>query len=321
MKAFVNVKVKARSDLARSLEDRYRVRGYPTLLFVDERGEEVDRIVGYGDVEGFTKEVERIRRGEGTLPALREAHEAAPGDVDAALAYAGKLSGSAPGKAVALLEGVAASLSGKDREAEARTWVALAGAAAEAGDTRKAVALYGRVLDERADTEAAPGAAAGVYLFLDEETDPEEGLAFVAKVRKAGGREPIRGALERVALRLHLRAVAAGLRRMAKEAQDPEVLNFAAWEAFERRVALDEATGWARRAVEGSGRKAHVLDTLANLLFVGGEVEEAIALEKEAVGKAEDPAMKREFEEALARFEAVRLVRRAREAGDAEGAK
>src|SRR5687767_3851930 len=100
MKAFVNAKVLAGTDLAKSLGERYGVRGYPTLLIVDAEGGEIDRIVGYGGLPGFTAEIERIRKGEGTLPALRAKHQAAPDDVEAALAYASRLVHSSPSEAI-----------------------------------------------------------------------------------------------------------------------------------------------------------------------------------------------------------------------------
>ena len=69
-------------------------------------------------------------------------------------------------------------------------------------------------------------------------------------------------------------------------ADDPMRLNAVAWDAFESRLAMREAVVWARRAVEGSKRDPMILDTLANLLFVQGARDEAIATEKEAVEKA-----------------------------------
>jgi hypothetical protein len=319
MRAFVNLKVTAGTETAKALEGRYRVRRYPTLLVVDATGAEVDRIVGYGDVKSLTADVERILRGEGTLPALRARHEAAPDDMAAALAYARRLMASAPLDARELLEDTSKRLEGKDREVEAGAWVALAAFWAETGDRDRAVALFTRVLDERADTKAAPAAVRGASLFLDEAADPEAGLAFVRKARAAAGQGKPSATLENVAALLHLRAAEGALRRMAEaSAGEAEALNAVAWQAFEHRIALEDATGWARKAVEASGRKPHILDTLANLLFASGEVEEAVVVQKEAVGKADDPAVERELEEALARFEAVLRLRAAREKAAAD---
>jgi protein disulfide-isomerase len=314
MKAFVNVKVVAGSDLAESLGERYRVRGYPTLLVVDAEGAEIDRIVGYGGVPRFTAEVERIRKGERTLPALRAKHQAAPDDPAAALAYAVRLVRSSPADAIGLLEKVSEALKGKDRETETGAWLALAEARAESGDVAKALAAYERVLDERGDTEAAKGGVAkAAMLFYRDDVDAETGLAFLAKAKKALSADAA-GRFDDLSVRLHRRAAEAALRRMADRVKDdPETLNFVAWEAYQARLAMDDAVGWARTAVEGSKRKPEILDTLAHLLFESGEVDEAVTLEKEALGKVEDESMKKEFEEAVARFEAVARVRKERE--------
>jgi tetratricopeptide (TPR) repeat protein len=314
MKAFVNVKVKSGTPLSTALGERYHVRAYPTLLFLDADATEIDRIVGYGGVEGFTTEVERIRRGEGTLKALRAKHEAALDDVAAALAYAEKLGEADPKAAVVLLERTAGALAGKDRETETGAWVALAEAAARSGDLEKALATYERVLDERADTKAARGAVSGVYLFFRRGADPDQGLVFLAKARKALGVD-VAGAADDAAVALHRRAAEAALRRQAERAEgDPQVLNAVAWTAYESRLALRDAVGWAREAVEKSKREPAILDTLAHLLFETGEVAEAAKVEKEALAAVEDASMKTEFEEALARFEAVARLRAKRDA-------
>ncbi len=66
-----------------------------------------------------------------------------------------------------------------------------------------------------------------------------------------------------------------------------------------------------------SDRAPHILDTLANLLFRRGDVREAIRLEEEALAKAEDPARRIEFEESLAKWNAVKALRDLRREKDA----
>src|SRR5262245_47235756 len=85
---FVPARYDAETEGGRGVAQRYRVRGFPTLVVVDAAGAEVDRLVGYSPPEKFLAEAERIRSGEGTLPALAAAHEKAPDDAAAAVAYA-----------------------------------------------------------------------------------------------------------------------------------------------------------------------------------------------------------------------------------------
>ena len=49
---------------------KYSVRGYPTLVMVDKDGKEVDRLVGYLDVERFLKTFRDYSKGIGTLDDL-----------------------------------------------------------------------------------------------------------------------------------------------------------------------------------------------------------------------------------------------------------
>src|SRR5262245_60235447 len=92
MAAFVNAHVNASRghDEGMALAEKYGIHGYPTLLVVDEKGEEIDRIVGFRPPEKFLPEVARILRGEGTLPALKKAVADDPKSLDAALALAEK---------------------------------------------------------------------------------------------------------------------------------------------------------------------------------------------------------------------------------------
>ncbi len=49
---------------------RYRVRGYPTILVLNENGEEIDRIVGYYRAPQFMSQVEDYLAGRNTLASM-----------------------------------------------------------------------------------------------------------------------------------------------------------------------------------------------------------------------------------------------------------
>ena len=73
-------------------------------MILDSGGAEIDRIEGYRSPEEFTKELERIRQGNDTLPTLRKKAADAPDDVKAGLALARKLTIADPREAVSLSE-------------------------------------------------------------------------------------------------------------------------------------------------------------------------------------------------------------------------
>ena len=85
-------------------------------------------------------------------------------------------------------------------------------------------------------------------------------------------------------------------------AKDAESLHAAARAALEARVALGTATRWAEHAVDLSKRDPAMLDTLARLVFLGGDLAAAYALETEAVAKTKDPDAKAAYSAELLRF-------------------
>lgn len=61
----------------------YKVRGTPTILWLDSEGKEIDRIVGFdGDRDKFFQTLQDYAVGKNTLPALKAAFDENPEDVD-----------------------------------------------------------------------------------------------------------------------------------------------------------------------------------------------------------------------------------------------
>ena len=282
------------------------MNGFPTLLVVDGEGQEVDRIVGYLPPEPFQKEIQRILAGEDTLPTLRKAADAQPDDLNAAFSLAKKLLAARAPDAITRLEALGEKAKGKDRAVEAGVAVALARRDLESGALEKAMAAYDRVALEFGDTAAAADATRMAISLRarGRDADPEAALAFASKLRAARS-APLDGPTEQTIASLHLRAAEKAMSRAAAAAgDDAQKLNAVAWTCYERRVGVVAAEGWARTAVEKSGREAQILDTLACLLSVQKKFDEAIALELEAMGKLTpaDAAMRKSFERNVAQW-------------------
>lgn len=62
------------------LAQRYHVAGYPTMLVLDARGVELDRMVGSLGTTELLQQLRRIREGKGTVAELERALELAPTD-------------------------------------------------------------------------------------------------------------------------------------------------------------------------------------------------------------------------------------------------
>ena len=78
-----------------------------------------------------------------------------------------------------------------------------------------------------------------------------------------------------------------------------------------------EAVGWAKKAAEKSERDPMILDTLANLLWLSGQRDDAIKTETEAAGKAEADH-KAEFEALVAKWTAEVAAMNAKKAASAK---
>lgn len=315
MAAFVCLHVDAEKGEGVELAKRYGAHGFPTLVVVDAAGDEVDRIVGYLPPEKYLAEIARIRSGEGTLPALKAKVAASPDDSDAVLAYAEKVSATKPAEADGLLEALGEKAKGKDRALEAKVLGVRARLAEETGDATKAGALCDRILEEFADTEAAAGALANaVNVKIGTKGDFAGGLAVIEKVRAKtkDGKLPLDA--EVLAAKIHAAMAGQALARAAAAAgDDAERLNEVAWMAFEMRSNLRAAIGWARKAVELSKEAPEIVDTLASLLAVAGNLDEAIALEEKAAARLEGP-MRVGFELNLAKWKAERDALKAADA-------
>ena len=306
MQGFVNVMIDAEKGEGIELAKRYGVRGFPTLVVVDAAGDEIDRIVGYRAPEPFTKEVTRMLAGEGTIPALRKAYEAAPGDVRAGVALGAKLVVSNPAAASALFAKLVESSKTQDRATQADVRLEYAAALLGAREAEPAMAQAEALVRDFSDTPAAGKAASKVGgAFVRVET--KRALAFFDAVRPLATDPQDRTVIEQYTVAVHRAGIAASLKRQGDAAgDDPQALNAVAWTCFEHQMNVREAIGWARKAVEKSERDAAILDTLANLLWLSGTPDartEAIALEKEAAGKGEG-AMKKEFVALVAKWTA-----------------
>ena len=66
----ISKKIDAEKGNGPELKKKYRVRGYPTILFLDSQGVEIDRIVGYRPPEEFLIELNRIKNGENTISEI-----------------------------------------------------------------------------------------------------------------------------------------------------------------------------------------------------------------------------------------------------------
>lgn len=78
-------------DTGRPVLDRYKVQTVPMVLFVNPEGAVIDVLPGYVTIEQFLLDLDRVRAGKGTIPALREQIAAQPKDLKSAQVLVQKL--------------------------------------------------------------------------------------------------------------------------------------------------------------------------------------------------------------------------------------
>ena len=63
----ISIKMDANKEEARKVFDEYKCKGVPHLLFVDKKGNEVDRIIGYLPPSEYLARIQDIRNNKHTL--------------------------------------------------------------------------------------------------------------------------------------------------------------------------------------------------------------------------------------------------------------
>lgn len=333
----VSIDVEAPENVA--IARRYGVAPLPTMLFLDGEGALVDVLVGYLGPEELLAELERVLRGEGTVPALRRRVREEPERLEPRFALVRKLSTTRqPDAAAQLAELQRLDGEGRgydpdsveDRWRLVQAWRTLRDEAA-AGRHLEAIRRLdpeGRSLALRSEalarlrTEIDAGYAreglldhAPLLAFLAEERHPELRFEGWMLERFLCGHEAEearkRDAPERRAERL------AAQRRAEREAwavcppeQRARLGHDLAWSWYEasEELAAEElafALEVARAAAAAAPASATHQDTLACLLWESGALEEALAAARRA--RALEPDEPRwaervsELEEELAR--------------------
>ncbi len=274
MKDILCYSVDAESETGAPLARRYNVRGFPALILLNPDGSPRDQIGGYLPPDDFRKEIQRVRKDEGTLNALRRAVERAPGDLQARYDYAVKL------QEMGDEEGYEKQIEAiHELDSEGLSLVSRRLKLAELKMAIQQEAQAGGQLD-----------LAPIEAFLAAEKEPEllfDGWAFVASAYDFMVQttfEPNRAK----GLMVKLNEANRRAWKSCPEQHLGPFGNSVAWTLWEKRDAISEkdrlfALEVARKAAEVLDDDPSVLDTLACCLFMNGKTEEAIATIQRAI--------------------------------------
>jgi thioredoxin-related protein len=291
----VPLRVNAEQE-GRELARRYDVESYPTIIFTDAEGEEIDRIIGYLTPEQFLTQAARIQGGDTFVSCLQRLSED-PSDQDAIVrAVVGLLERSDPDGAIARIKAFHEAAADHDH----LLCTQLMFKARVALQTRlyaRAAKLYRRGwagdfrIPDSEEGSALHAALDGDFGSLDRRDQAD--LLHDARYRDAGellgmvsldrmSHDDLRDVGDFAFDNGHYDVAADAYARWYETrsgVSDAAALNGAAWQLYLARRSLDLAVemsraAWAQRPI------ANYADTLGRLLYITGERDEAIELQR-----------------------------------------
>jgi len=250
---FISLKVDVDQQSGSELFSEYNGRVMPTLVFVDNSGKEVDRIIGYLPPEEYQHRVSDIQLGVNTITDCIARYD--KGERSAELVYilASKFQDrNDPDKAAVFFK----ELINNYPDADA---------------TMRGTATYRLAYYEFENGNMDP-----LNAFIDEFSDsPYAMQAIFSMARFYGGQDNIIGEL--------------GIfnRGLSLFPNNSTMLNSYAWRMAELEVNLDDALEKAEKAVELTQDtpeiQANIIDTQAEVLWKLGRIDEAIMTIEKAI--------------------------------------
>ncbi len=281
------------------------VDSYPTLIFLDPDGNEMDRILGYLPPDRFLRRVRRIQTGDTFLACLRDLEED-PGNIEAIQrSVDGLLERSDPEGAINRIEAFHRATDGNQLEI-CRGLMFTARVELHGRVYQRAAKLYRRNWDRGIEVPNTQGAAALHELLAEglSSLPPDDQAALLREARYEDAASLLEIPDLELATADNLLDVAgfafrnghfdlaADLYLRWYEAMgavaEPDSLNDVAWRLYLAGTELETAIGIARQAYAATP-DPETADTLSRLLYVTGSVDEAITLERRAAEDAGGP--------------------------------
>ena len=239
------MKIDAEKGEGIELAKQFGVRGFPTIIIVNENSKEVDRIVEYMPPEPFLEKLNQIKNGINTMPTLLGELELDPTKFSTLFKLANKYENM-------------------NDKASAREMI---NAILEAGTDSSGAAAFQYILyDARETRDPTP-----LITYADKNPNSENSSAALKEamwfVRRAGDNHEHEA-------NLYVRVI------KGKKEPNPGMLNGFAWRMSELEQHLDFALDKVTWAIENEPdeiNKHMYIDTKAELLWKMGRVDEAIS--------------------------------------------
>jgi len=303
LEELVALKMNAESNGA-ELATRFGIDSFPTMIFFDDDGTEMERILGYLPPDKFLRRVRRIRTGDTFLACLRILEDD-PGNVDAIeRSVSGLLERSDPVGAISRIEAFHEATEGEKLDV-CRRLMFSARVELHTRVYQRAGRLFRQGWSRGLDVPETEGTENLARIVEDGLTrlpaDDQAVLLRTARFEDAGALLEIpdlENATSEELLDVANFAFAGGHFDFAAEiylrwydregpTAPAENLNDVAWRLYLSGREIERATTIARRSY-AANPDAETADTLGRLLYTRGEVADAIAYEELAAESAEE---------------------------------
>ena len=262
-KNFISYHLNVDSTQNKELAQKFNITGIPAYVFVDEDGNEVDRIVGYMPPAEYLAEITRIRSGINTVPDLVKQLQNDPENADLLVNLAGKVEAMSGLKAAMTYWEILFGLEGV--EPALHSIAALKMALYHAKENKDPETLVSFVNNET-NTEVLPKAYDALRKFYADSKDKEAEadtyrryVDFMSGVHK----------------------------------ENTSLLNGYAWRMTQLELNLENALENALERVnqgiamlaedEGAKEKAQIMDTKGEVLWKLGRIDEAVVVMDECI--------------------------------------
>jgi hypothetical protein len=243
----------------------YKVPGYPTFIMLNESGDEVDRKVGYLKAEDILGWTGAVLKGEGTYAAVETAYKKNPADNAAASAWAAKLNEKGDSAALPIFEKLALA----DPENKAGYLEDSLGAMADAARMNK-------------DSDAVERHLQKLILIARKPDSLGAGYHGLARLRFRAWKKAAPADKKKLADECVMYQKTLTEKLPESSADYADALNDLAYYVVETGGDEKLATSAAEKAVAHE-RDPFYLDTLAEMRFRAGKLDEALTLQREAV--------------------------------------
>lgn len=272
----VLAKIDAESGDGPDVARRFAVVGYPTVLVLDPRGNEIDRLFGFFEAEEFASRLREIRYGVPTVSEFLASYSAPAPDEVFSMTF--------------------------DRGFDA----------ASCGQYDVADRLLETLVDLDADNSTGFASSAllvlGKYRHLRGGHDPDTAIRYFDRIIE---QFPESADVESAIVQSGIAHARAGRETESLQSfeaylsiapEDADRANAVAFSMALESVALDRAQAIAEYALESSPEDDSLWNTLAEVHFANGEVDAAITAIDQAIAHSSDPSY---YREQRARFESL----------------